>query len=131
MGVIVELHAHEILDSRGNPTVEVECILDSGAYGVFQVPSGASTGKYEALELRDNDTHRYGGKGVLQAVKNVNETIAPELLGMESLCQIEIDHKLIKLRQTNRVWVLMRYLVYQWQSSTQVRMSSSYHFTAT
>jgi len=100
MGVIVELRAHEILDSRGNPTVEVECVLDSGAYGVFQVPSGASTGKYEALELRDNDTKRYGGKGVLQAVKNVNETIAPELLGMESLCQIEIDHKLIKLDGT-------------------------------
>ena len=76
--------AREILDSRGNPTVEADVILESGARGRAAVPSGASTGEHEALELRDGDKGRYAGKGVLQAVQNVNEVIAPELEGMDA-----------------------------------------------
>src|SRR5205823_13084289 len=81
---IVELFAREILDSRGNPTIEVDCILDGGAVGRAAVPSGASTGSREALELRDGDKKRFGGKGVLKAVENVNHTIADELEGMDA-----------------------------------------------
>ena len=88
---IVELFAREILDSRGNPTVEVDCHLDGGALGRGAVPSGASTGSREALELRDGDKKRYGGKGVLQAVKNVNEVIAAELEGMDAREQAMVD----------------------------------------
>src|SRR5437762_8100517 len=76
---IAELFAREILDSRGNPTIEVDCVLDSGALGRAAIPSGASTGSREAIELRDGDKNRFGGKGVLQAVKNVNEQIAAEV----------------------------------------------------
>jgi enolase len=90
----------EILDSRGNPTVEVEVILESGAVGVAAVPSGASTGVHEALELRDGDPKRFGGKGVLTAVENVNLTIASELIGMDALDQITIDQTLIELDGT-------------------------------
>jgi enolase len=97
---IESIHAREILDSRGNPTVEVECLLESGASGRAGVPSGASTGSREALELRDGDKKRYGGKGVLTAVKNVNETIAPEVLGMDARQQAEIDHLMIDLDGT-------------------------------
>ena len=88
---IVELFAREVLDSRGNPTVEVDCHLDGGALGRAAVPSGASTGSREALELRDGDKKRYGGKGVLQAVKNVNEVIAAELEGMDAREQAMVD----------------------------------------
>src|SRR5437899_3958389 len=88
---IVELFAREILDSRGNPTIEVDCILDGGALGRASVPSGASTGSREALELRDGDKNRYGGKGVLTAVKNVNELIADELDGMDAREQAMVD----------------------------------------
>ncbi len=88
---IVELFAREILDSRGNPTIEVDCHLESGALGRAAVPSGASTGSREALELRDGDKKRYGGKGVLQAVQNVNEAIAGELEGMDARRQAAID----------------------------------------
>ncbi|HYS56028.1 MAG TPA: phosphopyruvate hydratase [Thermoanaerobaculia bacterium] len=88
---IVELFAREILDSRGNPTIEVDCHLDSGALGRAAVPSGASTGSREALELRDGDKKRYGGKGVLQAVQNVNEAIAGEVEGMDAREQAMID----------------------------------------
>ena len=88
---IVELFAREILDSRGNPTIEVDCHLDDGALGRAAVPSGASTGSREALELRDGDKKRYGGKGVLQAVKNVNEVIAAELEGMDAREQAMVD----------------------------------------
>ncbi len=88
---IVELFAREILDSRGNPTIEVDCRLDSGALGRAAVPSGASTGSREALELRDGDKNRYGGKGVLQAVANVNERIATEVEGMDAREQAMID----------------------------------------
>ncbi len=99
MGEILDVHAREILDSRGTPTIEVEVILESGAMGIAAVPSGASTGQREALELRDNDK-RYHGKGVLKAVKNVNEKIAPKLIGRESACQNCIDHLLISIDGT-------------------------------
>ncbi len=97
---IKEIKGREILDSRGNPTVEVEVILESGAKGVAGVPSGASTGENEALELRDGDPKRYGGKGVLKAVNNVNTIIAPALIGMSALNQREIDHKMLALDGT-------------------------------
>jgi Enolase len=97
---IVKVLAREILDSRGNPTVEVDVTLDSGIIGRAAVPSGASTGANEALELRDNDSSRYNGKGVLNAVANVNEIIAPALFGMSVLEQAEIDRTLIELDGT-------------------------------
>ena len=100
MGQIVDIHAREILDSRGNPTVEVEVTLASGFVGRAGVPSGASTGENEALELRDGDKGRYLGKGVQKAVDNVNKLIAEELLGMDALDQVAIDQKMIKLDGT-------------------------------
>lgn len=100
MRLIKEVRAREILDSRGNPTVEVEVILDDGLVGRAAVPSGASTGSREALELRDGDKNRYRGKGVLKAVRNVNEFIAPRLKGFEVFKQEEIDRFLIELDGT-------------------------------
>lgn len=97
---IEKITAREILDSRGNPTVEVDVILENGAMGRASVPSGASTGENEALELRDGNSKRYGGKGVQQAVDNVNHIIAPALIGCSALQQIEIDHKMIALDGT-------------------------------
>ena len=97
---IVKITGREILDSRGNPTVEVEVVLDSGFIGRAAVPSGASTGEHEAIELRDGDKNRYSGKGVLKAVQNVNEIIAPALFGMSALEQRAIDQKLIELDGT-------------------------------
>lgn len=97
---IVDLFAREILDSRGNPTIEVEAVLECGAMGRAAVPSGASTGAYEAVELRDGDKGRYLGKGVLKAVSNVNDVIAPEMIGMDALCQPAIDRFLIDLDGT-------------------------------
>ncbi|MDR2389810.1 MAG: phosphopyruvate hydratase [Tannerellaceae bacterium] len=97
---IVKVLGREILDSRGNPTVEVDVLLASGAFGRAAVPSGASTGENEAIELRDGDKKRYGGKGVLKAVENVNKVIAPALIGMSALNQREIDAKLIELDGT-------------------------------
>jgi enolase len=97
---IVEVHAREILDSRGNPTVEVEVVLATGAEGRAAVPSGASTGSGEALELRDGDKRRYGGKGVRQAVKNVEQVIAPELKGADAFDQAWIDRTLCLLDGT-------------------------------
>jgi enolase len=94
------IHAREILDSRGNPTLEVDVVLDDGAVGRAAVPSGASTGAYEACELRDGDKKRYLGKGVLKAVKNVNEIIAPKLLGMNATEQLDIDRLMIDLDGT-------------------------------
>lgn len=99
MGRIIDIIAREILDSRGNPTIEVDVILDSGAFGRAAVPSGASTGKREALELRDKDK-RYKGKGVLKAVKNVQERIFPSLKGVESTEQAYIDNLMIALDGT-------------------------------
>jgi enolase len=98
---IVDVQAREILDSRGNPTVEVDVVLDDGALGRAAVPSGASTGAHEAIELRDTKAKRYMGKGVLRAVKNVNEVIAPELLGMDAAQQEELDMLLIELDGTS------------------------------
>ena len=100
MSAIIDVYAREILDSRGNPTVEVEVELESGAFGRAAVPSGASTGAFEAVELRDGDKDRYLGKGVLKAVENVNDIIAPEIIGMEAMNQVEIDELLIELDGT-------------------------------
>ena len=100
MSYIESINAREILDSRGNPTVEVEVGLDDGAFGRAAVPSGASTGAHEALELRDDDKSRYGGKGVLKAVEHVNTAIADELLGWEATDQVGIDEMLIELDGT-------------------------------
>jgi enolase len=94
---IIDLHAREILDSRGNPTVEVEVTLVSGTTGRAAVPSGASTGEREAVELRDNDARRYGGKGVLKAVRNANEALGPALVGFEATDQVGIDRTLCAL----------------------------------
>ena len=97
---IEKITGREILDSRGNPTVEVDVLLESGVMGRASVPSGASTGEHEALELRDQDKYRYGGKGVLKAVKNVNDVIAPALKGMSALDQIGVDNAMLALDGT-------------------------------
>ena len=97
---IAEIYAREILDSRGNPTVEVETVLECGAYGRAAVPSGASTGAFEAVELRDGDKARYMGKGVIKAVTNVNEIIAPELEGFDAINQREIDQIMLEIDGT-------------------------------
>ncbi len=101
MSAIIDIHARQILDSRGNPTVEVEVITEDGALGRAAVPSGASTGIHEAAELRDGDKHVYMGKGVLKAVKNVNEEICDKLIGVDVFEQNEIDRKMIKLDGTD------------------------------
>lgn len=100
MTIITDVHAREILDSRGNPTVEVDVELSSGIVGRFAVPSGASTGEHEAIELRDGDKARYNGKGVLKAVQNVNEIISGAVVEMDASRQIEIDKTLIDLDGT-------------------------------
>ena len=100
MPFITDVYAREVLDSRGNPTVEVEVYTESGAFGRAIVPSGASTGEHEAVELRDGDKKRYLGKGVLNAVKNVNDEIGPKLLGYDVTAQTEIDNFLIELDGT-------------------------------
>ena len=98
MPIIEHVHAREIIDSRGNPTVEVEVTTEEGAFGRAAVPSGASTGEREALELRDGDKARFGGKGVLKAVSNVNEIIAPALEGKFSvLDQTGIDKMMLEI----------------------------------
>ena len=100
MTLIEHLHAREVLDSRGNPTVEVEAYLSDGAVGRVIVPSGASTGEHEAVELRDGDPERYGGKGVLGALRNIHEIIAPEIVDLDALDQIYIDRLLCELDGT-------------------------------
>jgi enolase len=100
MSAIYDIHAREILDSRGNPTIEVEVTLESGVMGSAAVPSGASTGENEALELRDGDKKRYLGKGVLKAVENVNEKIFPEIEGMDALDQVGVDQAMLDLDGT-------------------------------
>ncbi|WP_274361641.1 phosphopyruvate hydratase [Paenibacillus thermotolerans] len=100
MTIITDVYAREVLDSRGNPTVEVEVYLESGARGRAIVPSGASTGAHEAVELRDGDKSRYLGKGVLNAVANVNDIIAPEIIGLDALEQVLIDRTMIELDGT-------------------------------
>src|SRR5438046_2364821 len=94
MSTIISVRAREILDSRGNPTIEADVTLSSGAAGRAAVPSGASTGEHEAVELRDGDPKRFGGKGVLEAVKNVNEVIGPRLEGVSAEAQIAVVHGL-------------------------------------
>ena len=100
MTMIVDVHGREVLDSRGNPTVEVEVLLESGAEGRAIVPSGASTGTREAVELRDGDPKRFMGKGVTKAVRNVNRVIAPKLLGYDATEQVLVDRMLIDLDGT-------------------------------
>src|SRR5437773_2748871 len=100
MSTIISVHAREILDSRGNPTVECDVTLSSGAAGRAAVPSGASTGEHEAVELRDGDKKRFGGKGVLEAVKNVNEIIGPRLEGVPAEDQIAVDYAMLELDGT-------------------------------
>ena len=117
MTEIVQIHAREILDSRGNPTVEAEVTLDGGVVGRAAVPSGASTGEHEAVELRDGDKDHYLGKGVLQAVENVESSLAPELTGMDATNQRLID-------QT-------RFLPCRWQPREQHRSRSSCRSIAT
>jgi len=101
MSTIIDIHAREILDSRGNPTVEVDVILEDGTLGRAAVPSGASTGAHEAGEKRDGDKGRYGGKGVLDAVDNVNKAIQNEILGMDVRSQRQIDNLMIELDGTD------------------------------
>ena len=101
MSIIEKVYAREILDSRGNPTVEVDVVLSDGNMGRAAVPSGASTGVHEAVELRDKDMERFEGKGVKKAVKNVNENIAPQIKGMNPTRQIEVDKKMIELDGTD------------------------------
>src|SRR5437016_10615488 len=96
MSTITKIHAREILDSRGNPTVEADVTLDSGIKGRAAVPSGASTGEHEAIELRDGDKKRYGGKGVTKAVANVNQTLGPSVLGLDALDQAQVDKVLLE-----------------------------------
>jgi len=100
MPVIIDVVAREILDSRGNPTVEVDVFLDDGSFGRAAVPSGASTGMFEAVELRDGDKSRYGGKGVLNAVEHVNDVIAPQILDKDATEQGALDHLMIELDGT-------------------------------
>jgi len=100
MSIIETVYAREILDSRGNPTIEVEVVLEDGAVGVAAVPSGASTGENEAVELRDGDPKRYGGKGVVKAVENVNSTISDAVVGLDALDQVSIDRLIIELDGT-------------------------------
>jgi len=101
-GYIADIRAREIIDSRGNPTVEVDVLLEDGSFGRAAVPSGASTGEFEAVELRDGDKKRYLGKGVLKAVENVNNIIAPKIvdLGVDARNQTEIDKIMIDLDGT-------------------------------
>src|ERR1039457_1776094 len=100
MSTIYDIQAREILDSRGNPTVEVDVILAGGAVGRAAVPSGASTGEHEAIELRDGDKKRFGGKGVTKAVANVTGKIAPVLIGLDALDQLTVDATMLKLDGT-------------------------------
>ncbi|HTP59952.1 MAG TPA: phosphopyruvate hydratase, partial [Spirochaetia bacterium] len=101
MSIIEYVEAREILDSRGNPTVEVDVVLEDGSMGRAAVPSGASTGEHEALELRDGDKARFLGKGVLKAVQNVNNIIAAEVVGLDALEQVDIDHTMMELDGTD------------------------------
>ena len=100
---IAKIKGREILDSRGNPTVEVDVTLESGIMGRASVPSGASTGEHEALELRDGDKTRYGGKGVLKAIDNINNIIAPALTGMDSSDQRGIDMAMLSQCHSGRI----------------------------
>ena len=127
MPIIVDVYAREVLDSRGNPTVEVEVTTESGAYGRAMVPSGASTGEREALELRDGDKTRYLGKGTTKAVNNVNNIIAPKVIGMDCRDQVLID-KTISLchlcQQCNLVFLANYLLIHYLHKSIQYLLRS-------
>jgi hypothetical protein len=131
--IIENVHAREILDSRGNPTVEVEVSLKSGVVGRASVPSGASTGENEALELRDGDKNRYGGKGVLKAVENVNQVIAPALVGFSALEQRAIDYKMLDstVPRPSLIWVPMPSSVFLWLWLMLLQSISTSHCIAT
>lgn len=101
MTAILDIHARQILDSRGNPTVEVDVMLEDGSFGRAAVPSGASTGAYEAVEKRDGDKSKYLGKGVLQAVAAVNDEIAEQIIGLDAEDQAEVDAAMIALDGTD------------------------------
>ena len=117
--IIENVHAREILDSRGNPTVEVEVSLKSGIIGRASVPSGASTGENEALELRDGDKNRYGGKGVLKAVENVNQVIAPALVGFSAWSSVPSIIRCWNstVPRPSQTWVPMPSSVFLWLCS--------------
>ena len=130
--LIQKVFAREILDSRGNPTVEVDVTLECGVMGRAAVPSGASTGENEALELRDGDKGRYLGKGTLKAVANVNEKIAPAIEGMCVLDQRAIDRAMIELDGTppSRTWVQTQSWAYRSLAHTQLQTILKFPFTA-
>ena len=133
MTEIVAIRAREVLDSRGNPTVEADVILESGALGRAIVPSGASTGEHEAVELRDGDKSHYGGKGVLQAVANVESVIAPELEGMDAANQRLLDQTMIALDGTPNKAKLAPTLFcpFPWPQRAPWPRRWRFHFTAT
>ena len=131
MSFIVDVNAREILDSRGNPTVEVEVFLDDGAFGRAAVPSGASTGVHEAVELRDGDMGRFLGKGTTQAVNNVLEIIAPAIVGLSAYEQAALDQFLIELDGTANKGKLgaNAILAFRWQWPKPQRTASVCRFT--
>ena len=133
MSAIVRVHGRQILDSRGNPTVEVDVALDSGAFGRAAVPSGASTGAHEAVELRDGDPDRYGGKGVLQAVSHVNASIAGTVEGMDACDQRAVDAALIELdgTPTRPTWAPTRSSARRWRWPRRRPTSAACRSTAT
>lgn len=123
MSLITDINAREILDSRGNPTIEVEVFLEDGTVGRAAIPSGASTGAYEAVELRDGEKDRFLGKGVLNAVANVHTIIAPEVIGLSALEQVYLDKIMLELdgTQTKANSVPMPFWVSPWQWLKQGR----------
>ena len=129
---IRRVHAREVLDSRGVPTVEVDVTLASGARGRAVVPSGASTGRHEALEFRDGDSARYQGKGVRHAVRHVNEVLGPAVLGMDATRQHEIDALpwIPTARLTCVAWVGTQCLASRWQRPTRRQQASASHSIA-
>lgn len=133
MTTIVDVYAREILDSRGNPTVEVEVELADGTVGRAAVPSGASTGQFEAVELRDGDKSRYLGKGVRQAVSNVNDVLSPEIVGMDATDQVAVDKTMIELDGTpTRVSSEpMRSLAYRLPSPRPLQLAWDFRFINT
>ena len=133
MSTITNVHAREILDSRGNPTIEVEVTTASGFMGRAMVPSGASTGEREALELRDGDKSRFLGKGVLKAVENVNDILADVVIGLDVRDQAAIDQALIDADGTriNQNMVLMPSLVFLWQLCMLLQNIMIFHYIAT
>lgn len=133
MSLIESIHARQILDSRGNPTIEVDVVTESGAYGRAAVPSGASTGSHEAVELRDGDKKKYLGKGVLKAVENVNTKIASELVGFSVYEQNLLDRIMIELDGTANKGKLgaNAILGLHWLLQKQVRWMQVFHCTAT